>query len=133
MASIIAFQAVGTGSNPVTRLNSDGNKIANQTKSICVNAIAVRGRKGMNCRGSRYYSRACTNKKSEEHTYCVVQYKKYELVSDDELSLLKYMQAWWNGLHGGLKIRTPRGLWVRIPPPVLSTTQDNNCLVNPMY
>ena len=25
-------------------------------------------------------------KKSEEHTYCVVQYKKYELVSEDELS-----------------------------------------------
>lgn len=31
-------------------LNSDGNKIANQTKSICVNAIAVRGRNGMSCR-----------------------------------------------------------------------------------
>ena len=25
-------------------------------------------------------------KKSEEHTYCAVQYKKYELVSDEELS-----------------------------------------------
>ena len=28
-------------------LNSDGNEIANQTKSICVNAIAVRVREGM--------------------------------------------------------------------------------------
>ena len=31
-------------------LNSDENEIANQTKSIGVNAIAVRSRKGMTCR-----------------------------------------------------------------------------------
>lgn len=65
-------------------LNSDGNKIANQTKSICVNAIAVRSRNGMSCRGSRYYSQACMSKKSEEHTYCVVQYKKYMIVSTED-------------------------------------------------
>ena len=49
------------GRIPPPVLNSDGNKIANQTKSICVNAIAVRSRNGMSCRGSRYYSRVCTS------------------------------------------------------------------------
>ena len=52
---------------------------------------------------------------SEGHTI-----KYLRLVSSKvKLSLLKNMQVWWNGLHSGLKIRTLRGLWVRIPLPVL--------------
>ena len=60
---IFLSNTAGCGGNLAKEyiLNSDGNKIANQTKSICVNAIAVRGRNGMSCRGSRYYNRACTS------------------------------------------------------------------------
>ena len=66
-------------------LNSDGNKIANQTKSICVNAIAVRSREGMKLQMEVGTTTGLARvKKSEEHTDCAVQYKKYEIVSTED-------------------------------------------------
>lgn len=62
---VYGTKAVGFKSH-LKKLNSDENKIANQTNGICVNAIAVHSRKSMNLRWkSVLRSRLCAYKKSE--------------------------------------------------------------------
>ena len=52
------------------------------------------------------------------YNICIVNKKKKKI----------NMRAWRNGLRSGLKIRTLRELWVRIPPPAPLKAQTANLL-----